>query len=299
MILTADTISDTMTVKSLLKEAQEILEPAGVETARLDSEILLCEVLDCSREEVIARPDQTLNLEQQLKFRGWVVRREKREPIAYILGRKEFWSLDFQVNPAVLIPRPDTECLVQHFLDSVRSSPVNAPRILDMGTGSGILAVVAALEIPEAHLVAMDSSMDALQVAMDNAKNHKVKDRIYFVHGDFSKKFWEGEPFDFILSNPPYIDSAALRTLAPEIVNHEPLHALDGGNNGLDAYRGLLPEALRLLKPGGHLVLEIGDAQGDDVSNLILDSGGFETPQRICDYSGHERVLSAQRKTDG
>jgi len=293
------TRTNAPTVKSLLAEAVCVLESAGVATPRLDAEVLLAEAMNVRREALISKPDKVLDADVTQRFREFVERRRQREPVAYILGRKEFWSMEFQVSPDVLIPRPDTECLIEHFLNLVKSQPVPAPRILDMGTGSGILAVVAAREIPDAAVTAIDLYAEGLQIARANAKTHGVKNRIQFVQGDFYQEFPDGEPFDYILSNPPYIDSRSYEMLAPEILNFEPRQALDGGLDGLAAYRGIIPIACRLLRFGGHLILETGDNQAEDVSQMILAGGAFESLKRVSDYTGCDRVVSAKRKIDG
>ncbi|CAI2719407.1 peptide chain release factor N(5)-glutamine methyltransferase [Nitrospina watsonii] len=292
--------SDTLdTVGEILHTAEQRLQEAGIGTPRLDAEVLLAAALETSRAALLTDVDREVTPVQREAFNAWMDRRVQREPVAYILGFKEFWSLDFQVTPEVLIPRPDTECLIEHFLSLVKRDAVTAPRILDVGTGSGVLAVVAARECPDATITAMELSHRALEVARSNAATHNVASQIQFVQGDFHREFWEGAPFDFILSNPPYIDHVSYETLAPEIQQYEPKQALDGGADGLDAYRKIIPLAAMLLKPGGSLVLEFGNDQGPEVNRLVAESAAFETIERVADYSGAERVLSAKRRQVG
>ena len=287
------------TVAESLRDAEHRLDEAGVDTPRLDAEVLLAAALDVSRASLLADAGRELTAPQTAAFAAMVARREKREPVAYILGRKEFWSLEFKVTPMVLIPRPDTECLIEHFLQLARRDPVTAPRILDVGTGSGVLAVIAAKECADARVTAMDLSEQALNVARLNAKTHGVEARIHFVQGDFHREFWEGAPFDFVLSNPPYIPRDTYETLMPEVRQFEPRAALDGGEDGLDAYRRILDLAAKLLRPGGTLVLELGDDQGPEVNRLLAADGRYEAIERACDYTGSERVISARRKAGG
>lgn len=287
------------TIGEVLHAAEHRLQEAGVDTPRLDAEVLLAAALGTSRAALIADADREVTPVQAMAFQAMIARRENREPVAYILERKEFWSLEFKVTPMVLIPRPDTECLLEHFLQIVKRDRIAAPRILDVGTGSGILAVVAAKECADATVTAMDLSDYALSVARYNAKAHGVEDRIHFVQGDFYREFWEGAPFDFILSNPPYIARGALSALAPEIRQYEPKEALDGGEDGLEAYRRIIPLAAKLMRPGGYLIMELGDDQGPEVNRLISANGAFESIERFSDYTGAERVISARRKAGG
>ncbi|MGP0566853.1 MULTISPECIES: peptide chain release factor N(5)-glutamine methyltransferase [unclassified Nitrospina] len=289
--------SDTLiTVGEILQEAENRLQETGVNTPRLDAEVLLAEAMHTTRTGLMADAGREVTPVERTAFTAWLERREQREPVAYLLGRKEFWSLDFTVNPDVLIPRPDTECLIEHFLTLVKRDGVEAPRILDVGTGSGILAIVAARECPTATVTAMELSDRALDVARHNASAHNVLPQIQFVQGDFHREFWEGAPFDYILSNPPYIDYETYETLAPEIREYEPKQALLAGPDGMDAYRKIIPLAAMLLRPGGSLLLEFGNDQGPGVNQLVAENNGFEAIERASDYTGAERVLSAKRR---
>lgn len=285
-----------ITVGEILQDAENRLREASVNTPRLDAEVLLTEAMNTTRTKLMADVDREVTPVQSMAFEAMMARREQREPVAYLLGRKEFWSLDFTVTPDVLIPRPDTECLIEHFLTLVKRDGVEAPRILDVGTGSGILAIVAARECPAATITAMELSGRALDVARHNASAHNVSAQIQFVQGDFHREFWEGAPFDYILSNPPYIDYETYETLAPEIREYEPKQALLAGPDGMDAYRKIIPLSAMLLRPGGSLVLEFGDDQGPEVNRLVAENGGFEGIERTSDYTGAERVLSARRR---
>lgn len=287
------------TIGETLHRAEQRLEAADIATPRLDAEVLLAAALNLSRTELMASPGREVTPAQSMAFEAMMARRENREPVAYILERKEFWSLEFKVNPMVLIPRPDTECLVEHFLQIVKRENAAAPRILDVGTGSGILAVVAAKECPAARVTAMDLSEYTLNVARHNARTHRVESQIHFVQGDFYREFWEGAPFDFVLSNPPYIPRPAFETLIPEIQLYEPKEALIAGEDGLDAYRKIIPLAARILRPGGYLIMEFGDDQGPEVNQMVAEENAFESIERVSDYTGAERVISARRRSGG
>jgi release factor glutamine methyltransferase len=287
------------TIGGMLRDAEPRLQEAGIDTPRLDAEVLLAAALNVSRASLMADAGREVTPAQAMAFEAMVSRRENREPVAYILERKEFWSMEFKVTPEVLIPRPDTECLIEHFLQIVKREKIAAPRILDVGTGSGILAIVAAKECGDATVTAIDLSERALNLARHNAKTHGVDSQIHFVQADFHREFWEGAPFDFVLSNPPYISCSTYETLMPEVRQYEPKEALVGGEDGLEAYRKIIPLAGKVLRPGGCLILELGDDQAPEVNRLVAAEGTFEAIERACDYTGSERVISARRRVGG
>ena len=279
--------------------AEDRLRTCGIDTARLDAEVLLAHTLHISRACLYTRLQEMVSDSQKNDFQRCVVRRTRREPVAYITGRQEFWSLEFQVNPRVLIPRPDTEVLVETALRLLTASRITAPRILDMGTGSGCIAVALATELPHAHIWAVDRTRAILSLAQKNAHTHQVGHRITFACGDLLAPVPPGPPFfDLLVTNPPYIDPQVLDTLQPEVRAWEPRAALDGGADGLDFYSRLLYDSPDCLRPGGWLVAEIGERQKDAVVRL----GQTQRPLRfqMCrpDYAGRDRVVVFQRTAD-
>ncbi|MFQ5444030.1 MAG: peptide chain release factor N(5)-glutamine methyltransferase, partial [Nitrospinales bacterium] len=214
----------------------------------------------------------------------------------------EFWSMEFKVTPAVLIPRPETEILIERFLETARKeNDTKQMRVLDVGTGSGNIAVVAAKERPLCRVTALDISTSALTIARENARRYGVLNRIQFVESDL----WENltaeveNNFDFILSNPPYIDPLQFPDLMRDVRDYEPRQALLGGSEGLEFYRRLVPGACARLRPGGYLFMEIGLDQAEQVTRIIQTHGRFETPVVHQDYSGRDRVVSARKSNDG
>ncbi len=286
----------TWTSQSFLKWSAERLTQAGIESPRLESEVLLARGLRASREDLYRDPDRELEEDEIALSKSFVERRFLREPVAYILGRREFWGLDFQVNPDVLVPRWETEILIEQFLQWARSESFSEPmQILDMGTGSGNIATVAAKELPQSRVTAVDISPPALAIAQANAWVHEVADRICFVEGDLFACDLE-TCFHAILSNPPYIEEDQRDSLMPDVKDYEPGRALFGGPDGLSYYQRILPGAWRHLKENGVLFLEIGNGQANDVLSLIKNHGGYHAPEVTLDYMGMERVISARKK---
>jgi release factor glutamine methyltransferase len=286
------------TRRSTLKEAAEILSSNQIRQARLEAEVLLAHVLELRKEDIIIYPDRELTDLQEEKFQQLVERRCRKEPVAYIVGHREFWSLEFKVNPKVLIPRPETEGIIECLLSLAgdKASEKNI-RILDAGTGSGILAIVAALEFPNSQVTALDNSDGALEVARKNALRHQLAERVEFFKMDLMRD-WnlpENDLYDYILSNPPYIPSKELEQLMPDVRDYEPQMALDGGSDGLDCYRCIVASAFPYLKPGGCLIFEVGDEQAGSVQQIFQTHGGFENIQVMQDLSGRDRVVSAGR----
>jgi len=275
-----------------LEAATARLRKAGVESDRLDAELLLATALRVSRSGLLARLPDPIPPAAICELEALVGRRIRREPLAYILGGREFWSLWFEVNAAALIPRPETERLVE--LALVRLREVPAPRVLDVGTGTGCIAIALARECPEATVAAVDVSETALQVARANALRHDVASRIGFVGGDIRTLQIAGS-FDAIVSNPPYVRRDVLQSLAPEVNKWEPRLALDGGEDGLDVIRALLRRAPGLLRDGGWLLAEIGSDQADMVAALAERNDLTEVSVQ-SDYAGLPRVLCARRR---
>lgn len=283
-------------VASFLQWATGVLTEAEVDSPRLDAELLLAEALTVSREALYTEPDRKLNFSQEDLASQLVARRKGREPVAYILRQREFWGRAFQVDGSVLIPRPETEILIEAFLKWNENFLSKRPlRILDIGTGSGAIAVTLACEIPQCHLVATDISAEALTLAKINAKTHAVDKQIQFLEENIFPATKQ-EKFDAILSNPPYIESAEVSRLMPDVGNYEPALALDGGPEGLDFYQHLIPAAKDFLHDEGVLMLEIGHDQAHAVVELFPQ--GFSVPIVLQDYSGYDRVVMAERHGD-
>lgn len=282
-------------VRELLSQAARSLATAGIESARLDAEVLLGHVLALTREQLIVADDLPISSDQVQQFAALLQRRLRREPVAYITGRQEFWSLDFQVTRDVLIPRPETERLVEVALTLAADMAANKPlHVLDMGTGSGAVAVSLAAELPFAEVVATDNSPTALAIAQKNAALNEVADRIAFLPGDWFAALGGGTAFDLIVSNPPYIRRAEIATLEPEVSLWEPRDALDGGADGLDCYRHIAAEAWRFLTPEGALALEVGAAMGGQVCVLFTQAGPYHEVSLFLDYAGRDRVVVAK-----
>jgi len=288
-----------MTVLELLNWSTDHLEHHRIENPRLNAELLLACSLNASREGLYVHLQDQIKEKEQGRFEELIKRRIAGEPLQYILGHQEFWSIDLTVDPRVLIPRPETELLVeQALLILSEKSLERTPSVLEIGTGSGAVAISLAKEVRNIFLVATDISRDALMVAKENAKAAGVIGTIEFVNGSLFAPFYlfrEEERFDLILSNPPYVDHSEIQRLPREVRDYEPIIALDGGKDGMEIYRSLTRQAPFYLKKGGWLLLEVGQSQGEEVSDQIERSGFFLKPQLIPDLSGIERVVKAQR----
>jgi release factor glutamine methyltransferase len=276
-----------------LSAATGRLARAAVESARLDAELLMAAAAHTSRAALIigaAHIDATV-LE---RFERMVARRAAREPLAYIVGHHEFFSLEFEVCPGVLVPRPETETLVETALGFLNGRL--SATILDIGTGSGAIAITIAKNAPQARIVALDISQVSLEVADRNARRHRCADRITFLQGDCFTALdaaRDRPPFDLIVSNPPYIAEAEFATLAPEVRDFEPRVALAGGCDGMDFYRKIAAGLSRWLRRGGEVILEVGVGQADAVEALMRAAGCLASV-RVPDLSGVERVVRAQ-----
>jgi release factor glutamine methyltransferase len=281
-------------INSFLNWSQSQLAKAGVNSPRLDSEIILAHTLNLSRTDLWTQDERVLSESEKKIAKKNVERRLNREPVSLIIGHQEFWSLDFIVDGNVLTPRPETELVIETALNCISS---HTARILDLGTGSGALAVTMAKEVPECKVSAIDIDPNALSIAKENAVRHGVADRIEFVCADLIKSTWSGY-FSIILSNPPYIKSAEIKKIMPEVQNYEPEKALDGGITGLAFYRAIIPKAIDRLEENGFLILEIGHDQADEVTALLNNFSCYQNIQVIQDYTGYDRVIKAQ-KTNG
>jgi release factor glutamine methyltransferase len=270
---------------------------AGIDSARLDAELLLGCALGISREELILAAAKNLSVAESYRYEDLLVRRLNREPLAYITGRQEFWSLDFLVSGDVLVPRPETEMLVEFALSHLPEANNNElPRILELGTGSGAIAVALASELPQAQIIATEISPAALAIARRNASRNGVSDAIRFLEGDLFSALAEDleNYFDLIISNPPYIPRDEISTLDAEVSRWEPHAALDGGVDGLDFYRRIAEQAPAYLRQYGAVAVEIGAAMGAVVSALFRNRAAYVDTQVHQDYSGRDRVMLAR-----
>jgi release factor glutamine methyltransferase len=274
------------TIQTVLEWTKSYLADKGVENARLESEWLLAHSLGTDRVGLYVHYEKPLNEAELAAFRGLVLRRARREPLQYILGTQEFFGLEFEVAPGVLIPRHDTEVLVE---EALRRGE-RARSVLDIGTGSGCIAVALAKGLPEAEIVSVDLSPEALAVARRNAERLGVK--VDFVEGSLFDPF-VGRTFDLVVSNPPYIPSADIAALQPEVRDFEPRTALDGGEEGLDFYRRIVAGAPGFLTRGGWLLLEVGVGQAESVATLLREAG-FAEIFTAKDPGGIDRVVGGR-----
>lgn len=286
-----------MTVLNALNWATDYLKDYGIDHPRLNAELLLAHSLGLHKEQLYIRLNDLLTKEEGERMEALVKRRASGEPLQYLLGRQEFWSIPLKVDSRVLIPRPETEHLVEEAISILKNiSSQKIPSVLELGTGSGAIAIALAKERREMFLVATDLSEGALKVAQENAKEAGVSDLICFVKGDLLQPFRLKNRFDLILSNPPYVPDSEIDGLAVEIKDFEPLLALKGGKDGLDFYRRLIPSLPSYLKSEGWLLLEVGSSQAERVKELIKAIGKFQNVQGVKDLAGIERVVKAQLK---
>ena len=283
------------TYDALLRDAAVALASAGIDNVRFEARLLLARAAGLSVEQLVARGGDPAPAAVVTALRELTARRVRREPMAYILGEREFWGLAFKVSPAVLVPRPDSETLIETALELVpdRTRPL---RLLDLGVGSGCLLLTLLREYPEATGVGMDASEAALAMARENAEALGVAARARLTLGDWRQPDWIerlGGPFDLLVSNPPYIESRTIDGLMPEVARHEPRLALDGGTDGLDAYRLIAAAAPRLIVPGGWLLAEGGEGQASDIAGIFAAAGLSPQPARK-DLAGVERVVPAK-----
>lgn len=280
--------ADPAVLSGILRLAAEDLRAAGVPDAMVDARILAAAAFGLSREDMLLEPHRPVDAAARTRFGAMIERRCAREPVARILGSREFRSLDFGLGPETLEPRPDSEALVEAAVAFGRAFPGIA-RVLDLGTGTGCLLLSVLNELPGATGVGSDIAAGAVETASRNAENLGLADRVRFVCTDWTDGI--AGPFDLVLSNPPYITSAGIAALAPEVAAYDPSAALDGGADGLDAYRALVSRVAEILSPSGVVVLEIGAGQQADVTS-IFGAGGFAPVDTRSDLGGHARALS-------
>lgn len=277
-----------MRIRDALDQAAAQLGNEGVESPRLDAELLLAHVLAANRAALWTWPDRRLTPKELTRYRELVARRAHREPLAYIVGYREFFGLEFAVNPAVLIPRPETELLVEQALRLARRFTA-PPSIADVGAGSGAMAVALAVHLPRATVYALDASAEALALTAENARRHGVGDRVQGLLGDLLTSL--PGAVDLIVANLPYVATEEWGELAPEIRLYEPRFALDGGPDGLALIRRLLATAAPYLRPGGALLVEIGANQGAAVTTLARRHFPQAAVQLYPDYAGLDRLV--------
>jgi len=286
-----ETTGPVWTILKLLNWTASYFASHGIEQSRATAEILLAHTLGLKRIDLYLRYDQPLHLEELTRFKTYIKRRVNAEPVAYITGEKEFWSLPFRVTPDVLIPRPDTECLVEATLALLpETDKIPLKRILELGTGSGAIAVALASERRAAQFFALDRSFSAIRIARQNAERLGLSDRIDFFCSDWFESIQSDILFDMIVSNPPYVKQDEISRLQPEIARYEPRGALDGGPHGLDALEAIIFRSKAHLVPKGYLLLEIGLDQNSSVVQIARKAGGYEKAVFFKDYSGIDRV---------
>jgi len=283
-----------MVIHKIINDAVYAFEAAGIPSARLDAEVLLSFVLGCDRLEFLKNPEMSISEGQLSSFRNLVARRVRWEPVAYITGRKEFWTFTLEVSNDVLIPRPDTEVIVEEALEICRKLDSSEINILDIGTGSGAIAIVLAGELPQAKVMATDISKAALNLAQRNADILGLKKRIDFCQGNLFEPV-EGV-FDIIVSNLPYISAHDYEELPAGVKDYEPSIALLAGKSGLEFYEKLIYQAAEFLQKNGWLLMEIGAKQENEVREIIEESGFYESVETRKDYAGFPRVVKARRK---
>ena len=293
----AEPAAEAWTVGRLLQWTAEFLKAHAAEAPRLDAEVLLAHALGCRRIELYTAFEETPGEERRAAFRELVRRRADGTPVAYSVGRREFYSLSFRVGPEVLIPRPETELLVIALLDLAKSRAAGAAlRIADVGTGSGVIAICAAKHLPGCRVTALDASPAALSIAAANAAEHGVANRIEWLESDLLAAAPPGRRFDYVVSNPPYVNEAEFARLAPEVKNFEPRQALVAGPLGVEVIQRLVPQAADRLDLGGHFLVEISPMIHQSVCEIVSAEPRLELGPTVKDLARHPRVVVARRK---
>jgi release factor glutamine methyltransferase len=292
------TTEETWTVNRLLTWTRDFFKKKGIEKPQLESEILLAHAMNVKRIELYTAFDTEPTEAQRTVFRDCVKRRGNGEPAAYLVGFKEFYSLPFNVDRNVLIPRPETEDLVLQTLDILKTYPEGyAPAIADVGTGSGIIAVTLAKHLPKplapATIIAVDLSAEALNVARGNAEKNGVADRIEFRQSDLLEQV--AETLDIVVSNPPYISQSEYERLPRDIKDFEPKEALLAGTNGTEVIERLIPQSAKCLRPGGYLLMEVSPMIAESVAELLH---GWDNVQILLDSAGRQRIVGGTKQTE-
>jgi release factor glutamine methyltransferase len=287
-------VSNSHTIESARRALAARLQSAGIDSPELDARLLVGHALDLDLTGLIAAANRTLIGAESDRIDGLAARRLAGEPVARILGRREFWGLSFALSPATLVPRPDTETVVELALAMLRKGPANKPpRIADLGTGTGAILLALLSELPDATGIGTDISQSALATAIDNASGLGLSARTSFVCCDYASELTG--PFDLIVSNPPYIATSDIAALAREVRDHDPREALDGGADGLAAYRVLIPQAARLLAFGAALIVEAGQGQARDIQALMTAAGLTPQGPPKADLAGISRAVGARK----
>ena len=279
-----------MNIFETIKLGSNLLKKSEISSHILDSEILLSNVLNKTREKILVNLDQKITQKNILKFKKYIERRSKNEPIAYILEEKEFWSKKFIVNKDTLIPRPETELLVEKLVKIFMGKNIS---ILDIGTGSGCIILSLLINLKKSIGLGVDVSKKAILIAVKNAKRHELLNRVKFLNKSFESIF--SKKFDLIVSNPPYIERKSIKNLSEDIKRFEPIIALDGGNDGLDLIKKVIYKSKSFLKINGMLALEIGNEQIKKVSKILIDNN-FRIINVIKDYKNNVRCVLALNK---
>ena len=278
-----------LTVLDALKKTTEYLEKKGIESARVNAEIMLAYILKCKRLQLYLSFDRPLNENEKNLYREFLQRRVNHEPVQYITGIVGFYGLEFQVNKSVLIPRPETEILVETIIENTNEN--EETNILDIGTGSGNIAITLAKHLPNSKITAIDKSKDALKIAVKNSELNNVKERINFIENDIlNNQNLFDNVFDLVVSNPPYISKEEYNNLEPELNKHEPSIALTDFSDGVIFYKNISKQAKNLLNTKGKLFFEIGAGQSKKIKE-IMEQNNFYNIQIIKDYQNHDRVI--------
>lgn len=289
--------AETWTVLGLLRWTTDYFTKKCVEAPRAGAELLLAHCLGMGRLDLYLRYDQPLQSSELAQYKPLIQRRVKGEPVAYIIGERAFWTLDLSVNPAVLIPRPETERLVEIALELLKRLAKPQVRVLDLGTGSGAIVLALAKEYPQGHFVALDRSVPALETARANQLRNEIGTRVDYVAADWCTPIGSARAgFDLIVSNPPYIAAPEIGDLQTEISRFEPRAALDGGPDGLECLRLILEQAGERLASGGGLLLEIGADQGEAMVRIAATETAYDSIEIHKDYAGLDRVVQLRRK---
>ncbi len=291
------TTSAQWTIQRLLEWTTEFFSKSESSSSpRLEAETLLAEALQCERIQLYTRFEEVPDADKLAEFRAWVKRRGAGEPVAYLVGHREFYSLKFAVTSDVLIPRPETEHVVVSALEAAKQLDANPIRIVDVGTGSGCIAITLATQLTDCKIAATDVSQLALDVAKTNAQSHQVEDRVRFFQGDLLEALPAGsDPVHMIVSNPPYIGESEVNTVEAQVKDHEPAIALFSGESGTDIITRLVADAPGFLLPGGFLIFETSPIVMDKCVELVESNSAFESVEVVKDFSGHRRVVVAKK----
>ncbi len=289
--------TESWTIGRLLNWTKDYFQTRDIENARLDAEVLLAEARGCQRIELYTAFDEPADEQTRVAFRELVRRRAEGMPVAYLVGRREFYAMTFYVTPDVLIPRPETEFLVVALLDLAKTQNRTQEQIeiADVGTGSGVLAICGAKNLPLSRVTAIDVSPAALAVARRNCDLHAVSDQVDLVESNLMESIPDGKQFDFIVSNPPYVSQAEYEALPGEVKNHEPRSALFAGPVGTETIEQLIPQAASHLKPGGWIIMELSPMIADRVADLFRVGDRWDNITMVKDLAGHQRLIQAQR----